>query len=131
MRNFGLFYFIPLFCSLLLIGSCQNKKPDWSPSYSPLMTRWSSDVSPENAWPEYPRPQMVRSEWKNLNGLWDYAIVPVDSNFVHSDGKILVPFPPESALSGVGRVVGDSNKIYYRREFVIPEKWNGKNMLLL
>ena len=52
---------------------------DWQPKKAPLMTRWAKDVSPEKVHPEYPRPQMVREKWVNLNGLWDYAIVAPDS----------------------------------------------------
>src|SRR5260370_25223524 len=75
---------------------------DWHPAPGPLMTRWAKDVSPTNALPEYPRPQMVRKDWLNLNGLWDYAIVGKDDPTPQSyDGKILVPFPVESTLSGV------------------------------
>ena len=75
---------------------------DWKPAAGPLATRWAKDVSPENALPEYPRPQMVREEWQNLNGLWDYAIADKDAaQPAQWDGQILVPFPVESALSGV------------------------------
>ena len=77
-------------------------RADWKPAEGPLMTRWAETVSPENAHPEYPRPQMVRKDWLNLNGLWDYAIRPKDAAKPDSfDGQILVPFPIESALSGV------------------------------
>ena len=66
------------------------------------MTRWAAEVSPTNVWPEYPRPQLVRSEWLNLNGLWDYAITPDSMKTLPAfDLQILVPFPVESALSGV------------------------------
>jgi len=79
----------------------------WRPVGGKLMTRWAKDVSPENAHPEYPRPQMVRKDWRNLNGLWDYAIRPDDASGPKAfDGKILVPFAVESALSGVGKRVG-------------------------
>src|SRR6266542_2284392 len=59
-------------------GRCPAAEEDWQPAKGPLMTRWAKDVSPRNAHPEYPRPQMTRSEWRNLNGLWDYAIRPKD-----------------------------------------------------
>ena len=51
---------------------------EWKPAPAPLMTRWGKAVTPENAWKEYPRPQLVRKDWLNLNGLWDYAIKPKD-----------------------------------------------------
>ncbi|MEJ5276094.1 MAG: hypothetical protein WHU94_09300, partial [Thermogemmata sp.] len=78
----------------------------WKPAPAPLMTRWGRQVTPENPWPEYPRPQLVRRHWLNLNGLWDYAITPRQEMFPREwQGKILVPYPVESALSGVGKSV--------------------------
>ncbi|HEX4590986.1 MAG TPA: beta-galactosidase, partial [Gemmataceae bacterium] len=71
---------------------------DWAPKTAPLMTRWAKDVDPAKPHPEYPRPTMVRPDWQNLNGLWDYAIRPKDEGKPEKwDGKILVPFPVESA----------------------------------
>lgn len=112
---------------------------DWKPKQAPLMTKWAVDVSSENAHSEYPRPQMVRDQWLNLNGLWDYSIVnreaPQPTTWDHE--KILVPFPVESALSGVMKNVGPDHKLWYRRSFSIPTKdgsinsaWLGKNLLL-
>src|SRR3954451_3671547 len=78
----------------------------WHPVEGRIMTRWAKDVDPGQALPEYPRPQMVRKEWINLNGLWDFAITPRGATRPERfDGKVLVPFPIESALSGVGRPV--------------------------
>jgi len=107
----------------------------WKPANGPLMTKWAKEVSPQNAHPEYPRPQMVREDWLNLNGLWDYAIRSKDAARPDSfDGQILVPFPIESALSGVMKPVGPENRLWYRRTFTAPEKWNWsadkKRMLL-
>ena len=105
---------------------------EWKPADGPLMTRWAKEVSPENALPEYPRPQMVREKWQNLNGLWDYAITPKEAETKPGSyaGKILVPFAVESALSGVMKRVGAENKLVYRRTFTIPEDWKGQNVLL-
>jgi Glycosyl hydrolases family 2, TIM barrel domain/Glycosyl hydrolases family 2/Glycosyl hydrolases family 2, sugar binding domain len=104
---------------------------DWQPAQGPLQTRWAKDVSPENALPEYPRPQMVRKEWQNLNGLWEYAIRPKGEDRPEKfDGQILVPFPVESALSGVMKRVDEPNRLWYRRTFAIPKEWAGKNVLL-
>ena len=84
-----------------------HRAEEWKPAKGQLMTRWAKDVSPDNVLPEYPRPQMVRKDWQNLNGLWDYAIRPKDEPKPEKwDGKILVPFPVESALSGVMKNVG-------------------------
>jgi hypothetical protein len=83
-----------------------------------MVTRWAKDVTPEKVHSEYPRPQMVRQNWQNLNGLWDYAIRPKDDKQPEKwDGKILVPFPVESTLSGVKKRVGDANRLWYRRTF--------------
>lgn len=104
---------------------------DWKPAAGPLMTRWAKDVSPENAHPEYPRPQMVRKEWQSLNGLWDYAIGPRDgAKPERFDGQILVPFPVESALSGVMKRVGPEKRLWYRRQITAPEAARGKRILL-
>jgi hypothetical protein len=103
----------------------------WKPADGPLMTRWAKDVSPERALPEYPRPQMVRENWVNLNGLWDYAIsAKADAAPKEYQGKILVPFPVESALSGVKKMVGADNKLWYRRTFETPKDAAGKRLLL-
>lgn len=61
----------------LLAAAVPAAEPErWHPSIAPVMTRWAAEVSPTNVLPEYPRPQLVRSDWLNLNGLWDYAITP-------------------------------------------------------
>jgi len=112
-------------CQMNLLGS------DWSPANGPLMTKWAKDVSPRNAHPEYPRPQMVRESWLNLNGLWEYAIRPKNEPIpVSFDGKILVPYPVESALSGVMKRVGEPNRLWYRRTFQVPDTWKAKSVLL-
>jgi beta-galactosidase/beta-glucuronidase len=103
----------------------------WQPVPGNLMTRWAKDVSPENVWPEYPRPQMRRHEWLNFNGLWDYWITEkADNEKRKQEGKILVPFPIESALSGVRRPLGSGELLWYRREFTIPDEWRNKRLLL-
>lgn len=95
------------------------------------MTRWAAQVRPDNVWPEYPRPTMVRPAWQNLNGLWDYAIRPRQEDRPQQwDGKILVPFCVESALSGVGKPVGPGQRLWYRRTFDLPQDWTGGRVLL-
>ncbi len=115
----------------LLAGEAAPGPNAWQPARAPLMTRWAASVSPRNVHPEYPRPQMVRKDWQNLNGLWDYAITAREApQPARWDGQILVPFPVESALSGVMKRVYETNRLWYRRTFNIPRGWKGKKVLL-
>ena len=97
-----------------------------------LPTRWDRDVSPTNPLPEYPRPQMVRPRWQSLNGPWDYALTDaaVDAAPTTYDGRILVPFPYESALSGVGKPSIPDRRLWCRRTFAVPAGWAGQRVLL-
>ncbi|MSO50456.1 MAG: glycoside hydrolase family 2 [Acidobacteria bacterium] len=102
----------------------------WTPAAGPLLTRWAKDVLPDRVLPEYPRPQLARRDWLNLNGLWEYAIRPRDEGKPAAfDGQILVPFPVESALSGVMKPVGEANRLWYRRTFAVPRTWRGRTLL--
>ena len=121
--------------SLLILGAfclfSNQAKAQWKPVEGTLTTEWTSKVTPENVWQEYPRPQLVREKWMNLNGLWDYAIRPKDEEKpIQFDGRILVPFAVESALSGVGKTVGDQNKLWYRRTFEVPKNWRAERIIL-
>jgi len=117
--------------TVLLVVLCSCVQAKWRPAEGPLMTRWAAQVSPERVHPEYPRPQMVRQDWLNLNGLWDYAIRPKDEKQPEKfDGQILVPFAVESALSGVMKAVGEEKRLWYQRRFSIPSRWQGKRILL-
>jgi beta-galactosidase/beta-glucuronidase len=103
----------------------------WGIAGNKITTSWSAGVNPVNPLPEYPRPQMVRKEWKCLNGLWDYAItLPGESAPKEFQGKILVPFAAESALSGVNKPVGPDNILWYRTRFTIPASFRKKSLLL-
>ncbi len=116
---------------LLIAATAGTDASDWQPAKAPLMTRWASGVSPTNALPEYPRPQLVRSDWMNLNGLWDYAITPDTADQPPSfTGKILVPFPVESALSGVMTNFNEHSKLWYHRNFTTLEIWHGQRVKL-
>ena len=97
-----------------------------------MLTTWGECVTPENAWRSYPRPQMVRDKWTNLNGEWDYAITSVTNTPGRPQkwyGKILVPFPLESALSGVGRLLEPDEFLWYTRKIVCDPK-PGERILL-
>lgn len=104
----------------------------WQPVPGHIMTRWAADVSSELPWPEYPRPQLTRPDWENLNGLWDYAILSytADLSAYSAQGQILVPYPIESALSGVKRTLGTGERLWYSRAFSIPAAWTGQRVLL-
>jgi hypothetical protein len=102
----------------------------WQMKPAPIMTDWAQQVNPTNVLPEYPRPQMVRSNWMNLNGIWQFQAgasndpVPVNQTLA---GEILVPFPMESAISGVKEYHAYS---WYRRTFTVPAAWSGQRLLL-
>ncbi len=126
-RNIKLF--LLSLCTVLFF--CTSIYAKWQPIRGPLLTRWAERITPKNAHQEYPRPQMVRKKWQNLNGLWDYAIAHKDLEQPDTfDGQILVPFPIESALSGVMKPVGQERRLWYRRTFRIPHTWKGCNILL-
>ncbi|MDB6018091.1 MAG: Beta-galactosidase/beta-glucuronidase [Pedosphaera sp.] len=103
----------------------------WHPAAGSLMTRWAKEVSSTNALPEYPRPQLVRTNWLNLNGLWDYAITPSTARAATNfNGHILVPFPIESALSGVMQRLDENSTLWYRCRFKVPPAWAGQRVRL-
>jgi Glycosyl hydrolases family 2, sugar binding domain/Glycosyl hydrolases family 2, TIM barrel domain/Glycosyl hydrolases family 2 len=125
--------FLKTVCAAVLCGglNCGLAHAEWKAAEGPLMTRWGKEVSPKKVLPEYPRPQMERKEWQNLNGLWEYAIAPMESaqpkNF---QGEILVPFPVESALSGVMKGLDEKIVLWYRRTFEVPRKWRDERVLI-
>ena len=86
-----------------------------------LMTTWGEHLDENCILTEYPRPQMRRNSYLNLNGRWEYAITDSDESPRHWDGTILVPFSPESALSGVGRSLQPGQTLWYRREVIVPQ----------
>ena len=120
-----------LFLGLVCLIATSANAADWKPGAGPLMTRWAKDVSPTNSHPEYPRPQLVRQEWLNLNGLWDFAVKPkAQDRPTAYEGSILVPFPIESALSGVMRRVNPDERLWYRRSVTVPKEWGTRRVLL-
>ena len=104
---------------------------DWKPVTGQLLSKFTADVAPADPLPEYPRPQLRRGAWTNLNGLWDYAITPQSAGRPDGyDGKILVPFPVESALSGVKKTLSPSQALWYSRTFARPETPGDARVLL-
>lgn len=117
-------------CVGLTVLISQTGQGAWSAKRAPLMTPWASEVSPQNALPEYPRPQLQRDTWMNLNGEWEFA--PARAGEAAPIGRtlprtILVPFAVESALSGV---MEKHERMWYRRNFTLDERWKGQKVIL-
>lgn len=120
-----------IFLVAALAASVAAFGQQWTPAGDKIKTKWAEEVSPTNSHPEYPRPQMLRSDWKSLNGLWNYSIVSASAAKPASfDGTILVPFAVESSLSGVGRKVTAQDAIWYSTTFSVPKSWNGKRTII-
>ncbi|TKC09400.1 glycoside hydrolase family 2 protein [Pedobacter frigoris] len=119
-------YVVGLFLSQSLIVSAQT----WKPVPGKIASPWAEKVDPLKPLPEYPRPHLTRNNnWKNLNGLWDYAITGKNETPKAYQGKILVPFALESSLSGVGKTIDKNNLLWYKTSFIIPSTM--KNSILL
>lgn len=120
----------------LLLGEVQPGDPEWRMKHAPLMTKWSENINPDSVWTEYPRPQKVRKDWINLNGIWKLRKGSLSDTYsadYEYDKRILVPFPIESAISGVmdDSYLNESPRtFFYQRNFDIPASMQGKNMLL-
>ncbi len=124
-------HFYLIVFAFLFVAPAMAQDAEWKIVEGKITTEWVADVDPENPLPEYPRPQMVRDTWHNLNGLWDYAIKSNNEAQPASfEGKILVPFAVESALSGVGKTVGKDNNLWYKTTFTLPRAMRKKNVLL-
>ncbi len=115
-----------IFCATVL-----HAQEAWKIVPGKIATPWAEKVNPSNTLPEYPRPQLVRTDWTNLNGLWDYSILPKSEQTipVQTQGKILVPFAVESALSGVGKTVGKDSVLWYKRTVSLTSAKNKKTIL--
>ena len=124
MRRIIIFSF--LFILFVIESSAQ-----WKPVGDKIKTDWASQLNFANVLPEYPRPIMKRNDWKNLNGLWNYAIINKGEHLpTKFEGQILVPFAIESSLSGVGKKINEKQELVYQRSFEVPSVWKGKQVLL-
>lgn len=124
------------FFYLLFLGIISTElyaQEAWKPVAGKITTQWGAGIKAEHPLPEYPRPQLTRKSWINLNGLWKYAIVPKaadDTRPAGYDGNILVPYPVESALSGVGKAVGKDSVLWYMRTIEVPPVYRTGKILL-
>src|SRR5688572_6175641 len=120
----------------VLLFSLVSQQPPPAPPPTPIpatrmQTQWASQVTPDRVLPEYPRPQLARKAWTNLNGRWRYAITAGDAEKPSAfEGTILVPFPIESQLSGAGVWVTPEQRLWYRRTFTAPARPAGHRVLL-
>ncbi|OMP80060.1 glycoside hydrolase family 2 protein [[Flexibacter] sp. ATCC 35208] len=121
-----------LLCACMAIASSSlHGQSGYNPMSTPIQSRWAKEVTPTNALPEYPRPQMIRPQWQNLNGLWQYAITAKDSAMPNTyQGQILVPFPIESSLSGVQKAVSPTQNLWYKTSIIIDHQVPGQRTLL-
>ncbi|TAG10256.1 MAG: glycoside hydrolase family 2 [Verrucomicrobia bacterium] len=119
-----------LLLASFILTSLASSEVIWKPVADQMMTRWGAELTPENAWREYPRPQFERPDWQNLNGLWDYRITPKNATKPSSwEGKILVPFAIESTLSGVGKLLTPEQSLWYHRPISLTLKPNYRTLL--
>lgn len=106
---------------------------EWKPAGDKIKTTWGEQLKADQPHPEYPRPQLARkNNWQNLNGLWNYAITDraVANIPTQWDGKILVPFAVESALSGVAKEVGKDKALWYKNSISLNKNVQ-KNAIIL
>ncbi|MBP3424450.1 MAG: beta-galactosidase [Alistipes sp.] len=116
---------------LLAVAVVATASAEWKIAGDKIRTTWAENLDPNNVLAEYPRPQLERNEWMNLNGLWSYAVTDLTAAKPTTfDGQILVPFAIESALSGVQKRVTKDDILWYERTFTLPSSWNGKRVML-
>jgi len=120
-----------LITTVIIIAECNTSFAQaWSLKTIPIESRWAKEVSPTNALKEYPRPQLERKNWQNLNGLWNYVITAKDAGQPSKyGGQILVPYPIESALSGVKKTVQPNQNLWYKRSFNVAVKEGERSLL--
>ncbi|KUN31406.1 hydrolase [Streptomyces corchorusii] len=118
--------------TLLTAGASPSRAAvPWTPKPAPMSTPWTDQVPVDHPLPEYPRPQLTRPDWANLNGIWDFAVTARDAAQPTTFGeRIRVPFAPESALSGIQRKITGNDRLWYKRTFTVPAGWDGRRVQL-
>jgi hypothetical protein len=121
-----------LLVTALAVITLATQSMAWAPKGDKIKTPWAEKITPENTWREYPRPQLKRTAWTNLNGLWQYAVTDMstDKKKVKFEGEILVPFSIESSLSGVAKTFTPEDKLWYKREFTVADQSKDKVTML-
>ena len=135
-----------LILTLCWFSSCKTSTSEYKIADAPILTEFVTNVEQEQPFPEYPRPQMVREDWMNLNGLWKYKIDTIDFEPVQGltespswtdheipgewDGEILVPFAIDAPLSGVKHILRPDEVLWYQRKVEIPSDWKDKKLML-
>ncbi|GAB3865239.1 AbfB domain-containing protein [Dactylosporangium cerinum] len=122
----------PLLATAGTVIAMASPASAWTPKTPPMTTPWTNSVSTTNPLPEYPRPQLTRTDWQNLNGIWDFAVTGSGQTSPPATfgEQIRVPYPVESALSGIQRKVTENDKLWYKRTFTIPSGWAGRRVQL-
>ncbi|MEU6533648.1 AbfB domain-containing protein [Streptomyces sp. NPDC046928] len=117
--------------AVTVTGSAAAAPQAWTPKPSPMTTPWTDQVPTDTPLPEYPRPQLTRPDWANLNGIWDFAVTSANAGQPATfPEQIRVPFVAESALSGIQRKITQNDKLWYRRTFTVPAGWSGRRVQL-
>ncbi|MCK5821347.1 MAG: chitobiase/beta-hexosaminidase C-terminal domain-containing protein [Bacteroidales bacterium] len=130
MKTFRLLLLTSLSC-LLFACNDSDSVSNWQMKESSIMTTWASEVDEDSPWNVYPRPYLERDNWTNLNGLWEYAITNTNSERpIEMDGEILVPYPVESAISGVMQRVSKDDLIWYKRELNTRKLKKSEHLIL-
>ena len=121
---------VALAALLLTVAMAVPAPAEWKMQKAPLMTQWANDINPDNVWGEYPRPQLVRGDWMNLNGVWKFgSLTSLEASLPETmTQEILVPFCVESAISGIKKHYATFG---YRRTFEVPGGWTAKGKRIL
>ncbi len=117
--------------ALTVPGAATAAPAAWAPKPAPMTTPWTDQVPVDDPLPEYPRPQLTRPDWANLNGIWDFAVTSADAGRPAAfPERIRVPFVAESALSGIQRRITRNDKLWYKRTFTVRASWDGRRVHL-